>query len=228
MGNIQEALMDGGRDAEGPRSIKVATRAQMDHYRSRIPLTQINRSTDTKELQDFLTFINSELESLDYRSNGDRLLISSLRRRKELINSRLWEISNEKQINSLRDAVKNIPNPEDRGRIQAELDALEASSKSFATENQEGITEQYEWEKNSALLKQHISERKWNVRSQLLARESVATLVGSLLLVGLATVITIAVFTKIQVSEILANSFLIVLGYFFGQNSDRRKNGPES
>ncbi|MEU0134902.1 hypothetical protein ABZ172_12880 [Streptomyces sp. NPDC006296] len=202
----------------------------IDEVRTNVPLRKIAKSEDLNELQHYLSIINSELEYIQSDSVNPEFRMrarAQLHRRKELIASRLYEVSSKRQISSLREAVDLIPESGNREKIEAELDALEKTAEAHASDSRRNIAEQSEWDKSDALLKQHISERKWNVRAQLLARESVATLVGSLLLVGLATVITVAMFLNVQVTEILTNSFLIVLGYFFGQNSDKRKGGPE-
>ncbi|MFI9649049.1 hypothetical protein ACIHAA_22450 [Streptomyces sp. NPDC052040] len=214
-----------GRDEIAEARIKF-----VEELRKNVPMQKISQSDDVQELQHYLSIVNSELDFArsELPPEVSRLVRSHIHRRKELISSRLWEITNSRQINSLRETIDLIPDSINREKIRAELDALEQSTKSFANENRENISEQYEWEKNAALLKQHISERKWTIRTQLLARESVATLIGSLLLVGLATVITVAMFLKVQVTEILTNSFLIVLGYFFGQNSDKGRTGSGS
>jgi hypothetical protein len=67
------------------------------------------------------------------------------------------------------------------------------------------------------MLRVQIMERKYEVWRGFLARESVATIVGAILLLSLALAVTLAMFMAIQVTDIVANSFLIVLGYFFGQ-----------
>ncbi|MFE9880086.1 hypothetical protein [Streptomyces sp. NPDC005784] len=229
MGAFEESSEDDVRNLRDENSVS-AYKKYVDELRRKVPYHKIGNSEDIKELQHYLSVIDSELDFI--RSESPNLQFYKrtrdiLHRRKELISSRLYVISSKKQINSLREAIDLIPESGNREKIQAELDALEKTAETHASDSRKSIAEQSEWDKSDALLKQHISERKWNVRAQLLARESVATLVGSLLLVGLATVITVAMFLKIQVSEILANSFLIVLGYFFGQNSDKRKNGPE-
>ncbi|MDX3377783.1 hypothetical protein PV390_25615 [Streptomyces sp. ME02-6991-2A] len=222
-------ISDGQRN-EGDEKSAQARAKFMDELRRNVPMQKISQSEDIRELQHYLSIVNSELDFA--RSDMSREVYKWVRpqihRRKELISSRLWELTNRRQINSLRETIEIIPDSVSREKVRAELDALEQSSNTFASESRDSISEQYEWERKALLLRQDISERKWNVRAQLLARESVATLVGSLLLVGLAAVITVAMFTNVQVSEILTNSFLIVLGYFFGQNSDKRNAGADS
>jgi hypothetical protein len=51
------------------------------------------------------------------------------------------------------------------------------------------------------------------------ARESVATLIGALILLTLTICLIVAMFTGTEISTVLSNSFLIILGYFFGQTT---------
>jgi hypothetical protein len=66
-----------------------------------------------------------------------------------------------------------------------------------------------------------IEMKKSKARSEtlqsFLARESVATIVGGFLLILIALVLLIAMFFKLTAPEIINNSFLVILGYFFGQ-----------
>lgn len=62
-----------------------------------------------------------------------------------------------------------------------------------------------------------MQARKTAIRQSWFARESVASLVGGILLLALATTMIIAMFSGTTVSEIVSNAFLVILGYFFGQ-----------
>ena len=50
-----------------------------------------------------------------------------------------------------------------------------------------------------------------------LARESVASIIGGVLLVLITIILLIAMFFKLTIPDIISNSFLVILGYFFGQ-----------
>jgi len=71
-----------------------------------------------------------------------------------------------------------------------------------------------------------IMARRWEVRKAMLEREPAAVLVGGVLLVGIAAALIVAMFVHTVVPEILANGFLLTLGFFFGQNSTRNSSSP--
>lgn len=74
------------------------------------------------------------------------------------------------------------------------------------------------------LARLNIIRRRWEVRKAMLEREPAAVLVGGLLLLGIAGALVVAMFTHTTVPEILSSGFLLILGFFFGQNSTR--GGP--
>ncbi|GIJ10959.1 hypothetical protein ACFFMR_17105 [Micromonospora andamanensis] len=67
------------------------------------------------------------------------------------------------------------------------------------------------------LFQVELQARKTAIRQSWFARESVASLVGGLLLMVLATTMIVAMFAGTTVSDIISNAFLVILGYFFGQ-----------
>jgi ABC-type multidrug transport system fused ATPase/permease subunit len=70
-----------------------------------------------------------------------------------------------------------------------------------------------------------ISERRAKVWQSFLARESVASIAGGLLLVALALSLVIAMFVGTETTDVVTNAFLIILGYFFGQSATRGREG---
>mgnify|MGYP006915172664 CR=1 FL=1 len=51
----------------------------------------------------------------------------------------------------------------------------------------------------------------------MLARESIASIAGGVLLVGFAVILVVAMFIGTTPTAVISDAFLIVLGYFFGQ-----------
>ena len=71
-----------------------------------------------------------------------------------------------------------------------------------------------------------LKERKSAIYRSWLERESVASIIGALLLLSLGTALIISMFTHTIAPEIVTSSFLLILGYFFGQaGSSKRKRG---
>jgi uncharacterized membrane protein YfcA len=59
-----------------------------------------------------------------------------------------------------------------------------------------------------------------------LERESVATILGGVLLIVITLAQIGAMLFKIAPSDTLNNTFLVVLGYFFGQSTSRTSSTP--
>ncbi|MFI7527495.1 hypothetical protein [Nocardia salmonicida] len=72
------------------------------------------------------------------------------------------------------------------------------------------------------------ADAKWQRRKELMQLDRMAVIVGAFLLVGLATVLTIATFSHTAIPEILSSAFLLILGFFFGQNSSRGGSSGDS
>ncbi|WP_432830683.1 hypothetical protein [Dactylosporangium sp. CA-092794] len=73
-----------------------------------------------------------------------------------------------------------------------------------------------------------MKERKWRMRRSLLEREPVAALIGAIILVAIAVALIVGMFAKVAVPEVLANAFLVILGFFFGQPTSGGKAAPEN
>jgi hypothetical protein len=67
-----------------------------------------------------------------------------------------------------------------------------------------------------------VQERRSRMRRSWFERESIASIIGALLLLLLGITLIIAMFTGTTAPEIVTSAFLLILGYFFGQATDRR------
>ncbi|MGW2563091.1 hypothetical protein ACWCXB_28415 [Streptomyces sp. NPDC001514] len=149
-----------------------------------------------------------------------------LLQRKRLILERISDLRSQEKIGGLRELIDRIPDEDTKRELGERLDALERSaseSEHLARDAADEQSElQFQRERELQLLKIQLSERRWKLRSAQLARESMAPMIGALLLVGLAVTLVVAMFAKVEVSALVSNSFLIILGYFFGQSSEPR------
>ena len=68
-----------------------------------------------------------------------------------------------------------------------------------------------------------LKRQWWQTR---LSRDSIAAIVGGVLLVGFAITVIVAMFTDTATSDVVQNSFLLILGYFFGAAAGRRPASP--
>jgi hypothetical protein len=71
-----------------------------------------------------------------------------------------------------------------------------------------------------------LFERRWEVLRRLLVKDLMASAVGGVLVIALAIALIVGMFLSIEPSSIIANAFLLVLGYFFGQtvSAPRRRS----
>ena len=93
-------------------------------------------------------------------------------------------------------------------------DRLGIEAKGFLAEE---IRAQMDHDKLSA----ELSERRTKLWLEILGRESVATVLGGILIVVIILAEVTAFFLDKQVPQILDNTLLILLGYFFGQTTAR-------
>ncbi|MCH7583392.1 MAG: hypothetical protein IIC72_12270 [Acidobacteria bacterium] len=101
-------------------------------------------------------------------------------------------------------------------RLQAEI---EENKSRFDLEREETRAElKLVAEKTRA----QIKNRRWQT---LLGRDSIAAIVGGLILIGFATAAIVAMFTDTEMTDVVQNSFLLILGYFFGAAVARRPGG---
>ena len=73
----------------------------------------------------------------------------------------------------------------------------------------------------NAIARIELLERRSKVWLSFLERESAATIIGSVLIIIITVAQIIAVFHSIPPSDILNNAFLLILGYFFGQTTNK-------
>jgi hypothetical protein len=154
-----------------------------------------------------------------------------LLQRKQLILGRIAELAGSRQVQTLSELVAQIGDPELRARLQAELEELRRKTDFIFDEQQQVAAQQRAEDRRLAdeetrqRLKVELFERRSVVWQRWFERESVATIMGAVLLVGLVAALVVAMFTGTTVPELISNAFLIILGYFFGQASGRTLGG---
>jgi hypothetical protein len=120
--------------------------------------------------------------------------------RKRMIVERIADLGGAEKIENIRDVE--------------EVTALQA--------HQARAEEDLKIQRGATMLQIEAFERKSQVWQSFLERESIASIVGAVLLVALAVTLVMAMFIGTNPSEVVTNSFLIILGYFFGQTTSRR------
>jgi hypothetical protein len=153
-------------------------------------------------------------------------ILPLLLERKGQILDRIRALRPEQQLNELReDIASNVDDPQARDHLIKVIDQRfeqqrEAREK-LDHEQAQVEAERIEAREREQRLQIEIRERRSAIYHSFLERESVASVVGALLLLALAATLIIAMFTHVATSVIIANSFLLILGYFFGQATTR-------
>ncbi len=150
----------------------------------------------------------------------ERIVVQLLYGYRVRLDKKLLELSQLRQMAEIKDAVdENVADPE----VRQQLSDLVSE---FAKQQQELSAKLHERETAEAreLRRIEVQERKWRMRKSLLDREPAAVLIGGLLLLILTSALIIGMFTSAEIPDILANGFLLILGFFFGQTTHR--TGP--
>ena len=152
-------------------------------------------------------------------------ILPILLERKRLILDRIRLLRGEQDIATMRELVKGVPQDDIRTAIIGRLNGLESDSKRIQEQlhDVESKREQLSAREESdrAKLAVELWERRSRVLQTFLEKESVATILGGVILLLLTLVFIVATFTGVTVSQILDNMLLLVLGYFFGQTVSR-------
>jgi len=152
--------------------------------------------------------------------------------RKKMIIDRIRQLKGEQKIETLNDEIKNVPQDDVRVKLEKQLEELKAESLRYNQQAKEveqaRLQEQLNAQEKMRRLEQEMAERKAKTWQSYFRRELMATIVGSVLLLILAATQLIAMFQKLQTTEIVNNAFLIILGYFFGQTVNRTTKDDEN
>ena len=148
-------------------------------------------------------------------------ILSILLERKKLILERIGLIENKNAISSIIDLINQINDTELKSKLDQELKDLKTRSEIVHIEakniEQLQIEEKIRAEERAFQMQLTLIQNKKEYLKMFLEKQSMATLVGAILLILITFALIIAVFFKGQTTEILNNALLVLLGYFFGQ-----------
>lgn len=139
--------------------------------------------------------------------------------RKRLILSRIRELGGQNAEQILEQLVQSGDG--DEADRRAADQALQQLRTARSAQQQESQIDQELVRLNARAA---VYERKARVVRSFLARESIASIAGGLLLLALAGTLIVAMFVGTKPTEVVANAFLIILGYFFGQSVARERD----
>lgn len=159
-------------------------------------------------------------------------ILPLLLERKSLILDKIRQFKENEKIDNLQDLVKNVQDENLKKSFTNELNILQEDARKFREEKDGVIKLQTNELKESQFerikLQRELFESRARIIRSFLERESVATIVGSLIIIMFGFLEIVAVFLKISVPSELHNILVLVLGYFFGQYSTRGETLKQS
>ena len=168
--------------------------------------------------------------------------------KKQLIMSRISLLTQEENIDKLKDLAQKLPEKDDRAELEHTIEEMRNELRNSQTQlkqnadqirqlEEERLSGQNELTRIETLAKielnkteknAEVKERRYRILKSFLERESVATIIGAILLFSLTIVLIVVAFRHTSLPEIINNAFLLILGYFFGRETNRANTAKEN
>ena len=153
-------------------------------------------------------------------------ILPLLLERKRLILARIKELRGKEQVGNLQDLVDRVTDEDVKTALRQQLSELQRAASALDAQAKEtelaALGARDQARRSLKLQDIEVMERRWEVWQKFLARESIAALIGAILAIVMGISLVVSMFTGVTASEIVSNGFLVILGYFFGQASERR------
>ena len=152
-------------------------------------------------------------------------ILPILLERKSLILQRLSALQPQEQLSDLRAAGRQVLSTTRSFEIFL-IDNIDKSGEK-AKVDAEKLMEEAETtlaqRERMMKLEVELQERRSAIWLSFLQRESVASIIGALLLLALGIALIVAMFIHTAPTDVVMNAFLLILGYFFGQATSRQR-----
>jgi Fe2+ transport system protein B len=154
-------------------------------------------------------------------------ILPLLLERKKLILERIRLLSSNEKIETIQDLINHVEDEEIKKNLEKQVQDLKNESQGLREQTREVELEQNQERTKTqtelARLNVELFERKTKVWFSLLERESASTIIGGILLIIIVLVQAGSIFIRMRtpVPDIFNNAFLIILGYFFGQSTNK-------
>ena len=151
-------------------------------------------------------------------------IVPILLERRVFVLESIDELVSGRKIYNLRRLVERMPDISIKFSMEKNLDDLQIKNSFLKKEYQKleklRLNIYSEQQKFSSIFKE-LTERRDKKSKYFQSRESITTLMMGILLILITSLIAISSFVNIQVPDILNGTFLIILGFFFGQTIGR-------
>ncbi|HEU4788091.1 MAG TPA: hypothetical protein VFS71_00230 [Flavobacterium sp.] len=117
--------------------------------------------------------------------------------------------------------INNVTDKELRKKIEKELNDFSKQTSKLEEQEKQASNEEREYETSKKQLeisktKLDLLEKKSQIWLTILAKESIASIIGALLLIIISICLLVCMFIGIEPTKIIESTFLLILGYFFG------------
>lgn len=165
------------------------------------------------------------ITSINQDAHFELGILPLLLERKRLIIERIGLLEGDQKVSNIQDLINHISDANIKSKLQNELKDLSSGSIQLQKELKElekrQFQEKIDAQERFSKLQLELFERKaktWQALWKSISeRNSIATIVGAILLIAIVSTLIIGMFWKISSTDILNNVLLIILGYFFGQ-----------
>jgi hypothetical protein len=189
---------------------------------------QVERYQTVEELENSLNRLNDYVSEINFSpfTMSGVFINRCINERKKLILDRICFLKGEQIKTVVEDTSENHSKEE----IRDQVDSLVAGMEEAKKEARKIDEDEKESEKNFLAqeeMKIKSRESTSKIWLSFLAKESMASILGGLLLLAILIAQLIAIFQNLKVPDILNNSFLVILGYFFGQSANKKSSDKE-
>ena len=146
-----------------------------------------------------------------------------LLKKRRYVRERLRAIEASEEVISLRENLQKESDEIVRRSLSEKINWLEKEVEKWTNKSEQiakiDLAQSLEAEAKRASIAADLFESRSRVWQQFLARESVATIMGSVLVLSITICLLLTGFFNYALPEIIKNAYLVMLGYFFGQGA---------
>jgi len=149
---------------------------------------------------------------------------NQLNRKLDSVRELIIKIDQTKTVENINTIVSSITNEDIKAKLEEEFKELKEQIKSSLENTVEKPTDLYLIRDETELRKGKMEMMdKWSeIILKFIDRESVASIVGSLLLLIIGVCLVVVMFRHEQPLKIIESAFLLILGYFFGHSKNNK------
>lgn len=140
---------------------------------------------------------------------------------KSFIKERINQLEQNDKVESIRGLIDEMPENSLKIDLLKEIKDLEIKKEellSIKFQDKQDIIEEIEISKHRA----DMFEKKTDIFLKFLDRESIASMIGSVLLLLMGICLLVMMFLQREPIKIVESAFLLILGYFFGHSKNSK------